>query len=154
MTSQEQKEPKELKSWETEDEDSEALPPKPRFEVKAHLVLVGSEARDWGIIEDTLNNLLWEPGKGEVVGTWSRPRYDNRIHISLATAISALQDRSIQTFKHYAEEYKHMSEGTKKASISKKSKKTKEQVQEPTPSLSVEEELKFNALRARLGRAK
>jgi len=142
-------------TWETEDEEVQTIPtpPKTEFKVKAYLVLVDSDGQDWGIIEDTLNNINWQPGEGEVVGTWSVSKLDNRIHISLATSLSALQDRSIQTFAHYAEERRLKKEGAKKTARKKKGKEVaEEQVVEGT--LSVEEELKFNALRARLGRAK
>ncbi|MCJ7759859.1 hypothetical protein MUP59_01795 [Candidatus Bathyarchaeota archaeon] len=150
------------KDWETEDDEVQipttpARPSTPThlvFEVKASLVLVDSDKESWGIVEDTLNNLAWEPGKGEVVGTWSRPKYDNLIHISLATSIAALQDRSIQTFAQYAEERRQQKLGVKKPS--KRAKKAGEPMQEQAPvqDISFDEKMKFNALRARLGRAK
>lgn len=143
-----------MKNWETEDDEAQKVPPKLVFEVKASLVLVDSDKEDWGIVEDTLNDILWTPGKGEVVGTWSRPRYDNLIHISLGTALSALQDRSTQTFAKYAEERRLEVKGVRKPPT--KAKKATEPAQEqmPTPEISLEEKMKFGALRARLGRAK
>lgn len=146
------------KEWETEDDEVQkpvrpSTPPEQGFEVKAYLVLVDSDRyNDWGIIEDTLHDLLWQPGKGEVVGTWSRPMHDNLIYVSLTTAISALRDRSIQTFAHYAEERRQRESGTKRPV--RKGKKVTEPIPEPTQELTVDEKLKFNALRARLGRAK
>lgn len=126
---------------------------KPEYKTKACLALVDSDRDDWGIVEDTLGDLLWQPGKGEIVGTWSRPRYDNLIHISLATSINALQDRSIQTFAKYAEERRQGAEGAKRP---RKAKKAEEPMQEevPTGELPVDEKLRFNSLRARLGRVK
>ncbi len=139
--------------WETEDEEAQELaqPPKQEYKVKAYLVLVDSDGKDWGVVEDTLNDLNWQPGGGEIVGTWSRTPYDNRIHVSLGTALSALQDRSVQTFAKYAEERKQK-ELVKRAP--RKAGKAAEPVQEPVQELSVDEKLKFNALRARMGRAK
>jgi len=141
-------------AWETEDDEVQKAPPKQEFKVKAYLVLCDSDKEDWGIVEDTMNNILWQPGSGEVVGTWSKPRYDNLIHISLATAISALEDRSIQTFAKYAEERRQQIAGVKKPA--KRGKKAAEPIQEqlPAPEISIEEKMKFNSLRARLGRAK
>lgn len=139
-------------AWETEDDGAKGTPPKPEYQVKAYLILVDSDKQDWGVVEDTHNDLAWTPGKGEVVGTWSRPRYDNLIHIGLTTALQALQDRAIQTFAKYAEERKQVAEGKKKPSG--KSKKAKEPAQEPTQELPVDEKLKFNSLRAKLGRVK
>ena len=148
-----------LKDWETEDDEAQVptrptTPPKLGYEVKAYLVLVDSDKyNDWGIIEDTLNNLNWQPGMGETVGTWSRPGYDNSIHISLGTALSALQDRSIQSFAKYAEERRQEQLGVKPA---RKARKTGVPIPEPeqVQELSVDEKLKFNSLRAKLGRAK
>lgn len=126
---------------------------KQEYKTKAYLVLVDSAKDDWGIVEDTLNDLLWQPGKGEIVGTWSRAKYDNLIHISLCTSISALQDRSVQTFAHYAEERRLKAEGAKAPRKTRKAAEpVQEQVQEPT--LSFDEKMKFNSLRAKLGRAK
>lgn len=144
-----------LKDWETEnDEEQEPIPPqKLDYEVKAYLVLVDSDTKDWGIVEDTMNDILWTPGKGEVVGTWSRPRYNNLIHISLATSISALQDRSIQTFAKYAEERRQAGTVVGKQKKPRKAADVMEE-QEPARELSVEEKLRFNSLRAKLGRAK
>lgn len=137
--------------WKTEDDEVQKVPPKQEFKVKAYLVLVDSDKQDWGMVEDTLNNLNWQPGSGEVVGTWTRPAYNNLIHISLGTALSALQDRSVQTFAHYAEE-RRQKVLVKRAP--RKAGKAAEPVQEPVQELSVDEKLKFNALRARMGRAK
>ena len=155
-------------AWETEEDDIQestktaptarpTSPPRLEYEVKAYLVLVDSDNHnDWGIIEDTLNNVNWQPGEGEIVGTWSRPQYDNLIHISLSTALSALQDRSAQTFAHYAEERRLREAGLLKPP--RKGKKavtsTEEPALVPTPDISIDEKLKFNALRARLGRSK
>lgn len=127
---------------------------KPEYKTKAYLVLDGSDKSDWGIIEDTLSDLLWQPGKGEIVGTWSRTKYDNLIHISLCTAIDALQDRSIQTFAKYAEERKQKEQGVKVPA--RRTKKAGGPAQEDVvvSELSVDEKLRFNSLRARLGRAK
>lgn len=145
-------------AWDTEEDEVQAperpsAPPKPEYKVKAYLVLVDSDKfNDWGIIEDTLNNLNWQPGTGEVVGTWSRTPLDNRIHVSLGTALNALQDRSIQIFARYAEERKQKALGVKRPS--RVGKVAAEPAPEPVPELSVDEKLKFNELRARLGRAK
>lgn len=147
-----------LSGWETEDDEVQKMPayhltpPRLEYQVKAFLVLVDSDKCDWGIVEDTLNDILWTPGKGEVVGTWSRPKYDNLIHISLGTSLSALQDRATQTFAHYAEERRQQKEATKKPS--KRLKKADEPSQEQVQELPVDEKLKFNALRAKLGRAR
>jgi len=175
-------------AWQTEDEEETVTPEegmsrtaqflttiginkiKEGYQTKAYLVLLDSDPLDsdhdnWGIIEDTLNNLMWEPGKGEVVGTWSRPRFDNRIHISLCTSISALQDRAIQTFLHYSEERKAAAKTAKpKSAKSPRAKKAAAAAQdkagaESLPAIdaadtSIETKLAFNSLRARLGRAK
>lgn len=141
-------------TWKTEDEETHrpTQPPKPEYKVKAHLVLVDSDKyNDWGMIEDTLNNLSWQPGLGEVVGTWSRPGYDNLIHMSLGSSLSALQDRSVQTFAHYAEERRQRELGAKKPT--KRGGKAVEPTPEPVQDISVDEKLKFNALRAKLRRA-
>lgn len=127
---------------------------KPEYKTKAYLVLVDSDKKDWGVIEDTLNDLNWEPGKGEIVGTWSKPRYDNLVHISLCTAISALQDRSVQTFARYAEERRLKESGVGKPARKARKAGEPSQEQSPTPEISLEEKIKFNALRAQLGRAK
>ena len=122
------------------------------YVTKASLVLVDSDKETWGIVEDTLGDLLWQPGKGEVVGTWSRPGYDNLIHMSVGTSLSVLQDRSTQTFAAYAEQRRQSEAGVKKPR--KSSKKAAAEASEPLPEISVDEKLKFNSLRARLGRAK
>ena len=135
------------------------------YQTKAYLVLLNSDHDDWGVIEDTLNNLMWEPGKGEIVGTWSRPRFDNRIHISLCTSISALQDRAIQTFLHYSEEHKAAAKTAKpKPAKSPRAKKAAAAAQDKAGAeslsaidaadTSIETKLAFNSLRVRLGRAK
>lgn len=121
---------------------------------RARVVLVGSEAKeeDWGMVEDTLGNLLWVPGKGEVVGTWTRSAVDNRIHVSLLTHISALEDRSVQVWAKYAEErlVKKAPAGTRKP----RKVKTDEQELEAPQVESVETRLAFNSLRAKLKRRK
>jgi hypothetical protein len=157
--------------WETEPDESQpisasvsasvsVLSPEQKggFEVKAYLVLVDSDTEDCGIVEDTNNDILWVPGQGTVVGDWSKPRYDDLIHISLATPISALQDRSIQTFAAYAERRRLEKLGGRKSSTSPKIKKVK--VNDPTPEpipepeISLDEHLAFNSMKARLGRVK
>ena len=120
--------------------------------VKAWLVLVDSDKEDWGLIEDTKGNLNWTPGKGEVVGTWSRTQFDGLIHLGVETSIAALQDRSIQVWAKYAEERRvQMATG-------KKPRKTKapkpEEAALPAPELSVEQKMEFNSLRARVLRGK
>lgn len=156
-------------AWETETPETEPIvmpvqtgPTKPPLSpygsvVKTYLALVDSDIANWGIVEDTLNDLLWEPGKGELVGSWSKAPYDNRIHLSLCTSIAALQDRSIQIFAKYAEERRLKAAGVKTPAASKRVRKTGvmgEPAQVELPTLSVDEVLKFNSLRAKLGRAK
>lgn len=129
------------------------------FKVKASLVLLESDIHDYGVIEDTLNNLMWQPGLGEVVGTWSRPRYDNRIHINLCTALSALEDRSIQTFKFYTEQNALIAKGVV---LPKKPRSTKTAKESPTSAssdnvvetVSVDTKIEFNSLRAKLMKKK
>lgn len=139
-----------VESWVTEDDEVRKVPPEAEFKMKAYLVLIDSDHHNWGIVEDTMNDILWVPGKGEIVGTWSRPRYDNLIHISLATAISALQDRSIQTFAKYAEERRQIELSAKKPAKRLKKAVELEPTPEPVQELSVDERLRFNSLRARL----
>ena len=151
-------------AWKTEDDETPTpirplTPPKTEFKIKAYLALVDSDQYDWGIIEDTLSDLLWTPGKGEVVGTWTRTKLDNLIHVSLGTSLSALQDRSVQTFAKYTEERRLKADGSKKPK--KKARTAAEIAQEQiapsassTPEISVDEKLKFNALRARLWKKK
>ncbi len=114
-------------SWETEDE-GEVEPKEPssiekfktsrppgydirkdevlKTAVKAWLVLVDSDKEDWGLVEDTLGKLDWEPGKGEVVGTWARVAYGNLIYLGVETSLAALQNRSTLIWAKYAEERK------------------------------------------------
>jgi len=149
--------------WETDTDNEEEqapskAPPTLGFVVKTYLALVASDHMTWGIVEDTLNDLLWEPGKGELVGSWSKAPYDNLIHISLCTSISALQDRSIQIFAKYAEERKQKALGIHKTGVAKpkkaRSTSEPEQPEVLAGELSIDEKLKFNSLRAKLGRAK
>ena len=116
------------------------------------LALVDSEDCDWGIVEDTLGNISWNPGEGDIVGTWTRSKIDNRIHISLLSAINALEDKSIAIWAKYAEERK----AEKKTGKKTRTPGVKKQVDEPEviPELPVEEKMKFNSLRARLRKAK
>ena len=164
-----------MDNWETEDEETPEETPKKsssieafmtsrpkdydirkdealKPSVKAWLVLVDSDKEDWGLIEDTLGDLNWTPGKGEVVGTWSRTRFDNLIHLGVETSLAALQSRSTQIWSKYAEERK-----VQKAT-GKKPKKTKqlkpEEVVLPSPGLSIEAKLEFNSLRAKIKRGK
>lgn len=113
------------------------------------IVLVGSEEKDdWGVTEDTLGNLLWAPGEGDLVGTWSRSSLDGRIHISLLTAISALEDRTVTIWAKYAEERKAQKATGKR----KRTAKAKIEEPEPADELPVETKMEFNSLRARLRR--
>lgn len=118
------------------------------------LVLVGSEDEDWGIVEDTQGSLMWKPGEGDIVGTWTRSVIDNRIHVSLLSVINALEDRSIAIWSRYAEERKLQKAAGKKPRTPRAKKATGEEEPEPQPTLSVEDSMKFNSLRARLRRAK
>ena len=110
---------------------------------------MGSNEDDWGIVEDTLSNLLWQPGQGEIVGTWTRSKLDECIHVSLLTSISALEDRSIIIWTKYAEERKAQKAAGKKPRAAKKADEP-----ELIPELSVEKKLEFNSLRAKLKRSK
>ena len=136
--------------------DRPSTPPELEYKVKAHIVLVDSDKyNDWGIVEDTLSNILWRPGMGEVVGTWSRAKFDGLIHITLGTSLSALQDRAVQFYAQYADERTQVAAGTRKPSKrSSRAGKDAEPAPEPTQELSVEKKIEFNSLRARLGRAK
>lgn len=115
---------------------------------KAFLALIDSEHGNWGVVEDTLGDMLWVPGKGEIVGTWTRSKVDNLLHISLTTAIVALVDRSIQIWAKYAEERK----AGKVAKTQRTARAPKDVVEEPVPELSIEEKLAFNSMRAKLKR--
>lgn len=117
------------------------------------LVLVDSENKeDWGMVEDTLGELLWVPGKGEVVGTWSRSKVDNRIHISLLTHISALEDRSVQIWAKHADERIMKKQGKAAGTGTKKPRKKKEEEDQQAliEAQSVESRLQFNSMRAKL----
>ena len=160
-------------NWETEDNENEVTPKPSSIEqfktsrppgydirkdealkrsVKATLVLVDSDKEDWGLIEDTLGNLNWTPGKGKVVGTWSRTQFDGLIHLGVETSIAALQDRSIQIWSKYAEERRVQLATGKKP---KKAKALKpEEAAIPAPELSLEQKMEFNSLRARVLRGK
>jgi len=139
---------------------SDKAPSPVEFAPRAYLALVSSDKHDWGMVEDTMGNLLWVPGKGEIVGSWSRPQYDNLIHISLSTPINALVDRAIQTNKRYAEErlMKELGIKTPKVPRVKKTKEGKgagtEEVELPvdTTQAMVKVSLEINSLRARLGK--
>lgn len=160
-------------NWETED-DNEEEPRKPssiekfktsmpkgydirkdeviKTAVKAWLVLVDSGKEDWGLVEDTLGRLDWEPGKGEIVGSWARVAYGNLIYLGVETSLAALQNRSTQIWAKYAEERKAEKAAGKKP---RKPKAVKpEEAVLPSGELSVEQKLEFNSLRARLMRAK
>jgi hypothetical protein len=127
----------------------------PHYKIKASLVLVDSDKDEWGIIEDTDSDLAWQPGKGEIVGTWSRTKHDRLIYISLCTSIQALQDRAVQTFAQYAELRRTKNTPKKHAATVKGATKKVEQEQEqPVTELPFEKKLEFNSLRAKLGRAK
>jgi len=132
---------------------------KPEYKIKVYMVLVDSDKHDWGIVEDTLNDILWVPGKGQIIGTWSRTKLDNCIHISMCSSIDALVDNSIQTFAQYAEERRQKAAGVarapRKSAKSAKSPKSasageSSQEQLPAPVISLDEQLKFNSLRAKL----
>ena len=162
-----------IPNWETENNGGEATPEPSSIEkfktsrppgydirkdavmastIKAWLVLVDSDKEDWGLIEDTHGNFNWVPGKGEVVGTWSRTQFDGLIHLGVETSIAALQDRSIQIWSKYAEERR-----VQKAT-GKKPRKAKalspEEAALPSPGLSLEQKMEFNSLRAKLLRSK
>jgi len=120
--------------------------------VKATLVLVDSDKEDWGLIEDTLGDLNWVPGKGEVVGTWARTAFDNLIYLGVETSLSALQNRTTQIWAKYAEERRVQKATGKKPKRARALKP--EEAALPEAELSVEVKLEFNALRARLGKVK
>jgi len=123
-------------------------PEQQREHPRAWLVLVDSEDTDWGMVEDTLGDMLWQPGKGDIVGTWTRSKVDNRIHISLLSSVNALESRSIAIWSKYAEERK-----VKKAA-GKKPRAVRKPVEIPSPEISIEDKVYFNSLRAKLRRAK
>jgi len=116
--------------------------------VKAWLALVDSDTDNWGLVEDTRCDLTWVPGKGEIVGTWSRTEYDGLIHIGIETAVSALQDRAVQVWAKYADE-RRVQKATGKKPGKAKTRKP-EEATIPPAELSIEEKLAFNSLRARL----
>ncbi len=116
---------------------------------KAWLALVSSDHEDWGMVEDTLGDILWTPGKGEIVGTWTRSKVDGLLHLSLTTSFRALVDKAIQIWARYAEERK-----AGKVVKERKARQPKEIVEEPVAELPVEEKLAFNSLRARLKKSK
>ena len=116
---------------------------------RAWLVLVDSDTQSWGIVEDTLGDINWTPGSGEIVGTWTRSALDKCIHVSLLTAINALEDRSIAIWSKYAEERKAQKATGKKSRSPRKPKDEKPVVEE-----SVETMMAFNSLRAKLKRSK
>ncbi len=128
------------------------LPPeKQKSHHRVWLVLVDSEfANDWGIVEDTQGDLLWTPGKGEIVGTWTHSKLDNRIHISLLSSINALEDKSIAIWTKYAEERK-LQKAVRKTTRTRKTKEP-EAEHEPVPVISIETKVAFNSLRAKLKR--
>lgn len=127
----------------------------PLYKIKASLVLVDSDKEEWGIVEDTNSDLAWEPGKGEIVGTWARTKHDRLIYFSLCTSIQALQDRAVQTFAQYAEKRRTKDIPKKRApTVKGAAKKAEPEPEQPATELSFEKKLEFNSLRAKLGRAK
>jgi len=113
------------------------------YKAKVSLALVDSGDETWGVVEDTLGNICWKPGQGEIVGTWSRAPYDNLIHMGLTTSLEALQDRAIQIWKKYADERKMapVVKARRKAGV-------------PVPDSDLEIQAKFNTLREKLIRAR
>lgn len=127
------------------------LPPEKQKEHhRAWIVLVDSDIDDWGMVEDTKGDLLWQPGKGDIVGTWTRSKVDGRIHISLLSAINALEDKAIAIWSEYAEQRRIQKATGKKP----RSPRAKKEEQEPDAPLPAETQLAFNSLRAKLRRAK
>ncbi len=123
-----------------------------RRNVKTMLVLVDSNTENWGLVEDTLDKMDWEPGKGEIVGTWSRVTMDNLIYLGVETSLASLQNRTTLMWAKYAEERK-VEKATGKKPRKPKAAKA-EDASIPAPELSVEEKMKFNSLRARLMKSK
>jgi len=79
-----------MSSWKTEEDQSEQ---KPEYQVKAHLVLEGSDQHEWGVVKDCHGNVNHIPEDAEIVGTWNK--YGEGVFwVSLETPIQALQDRA------------------------------------------------------------
>ena len=119
------------------------------YTVKTWLALVTDEDNQYGIVEDTKGDILWVPGKGEIVGTWSKARYDGCVHICLMTHIQALQDRSTVIWNAYMQERKAAKTADRKTG----KKSVKKTTSEPViieKQLDTDSQLKFNSLRARL----
>lgn len=131
----------------------------PMSTLKASLVLVGSNEKDYGLIEDVLFDPAWEPGKGEVVGTWNRLpdsglSTSGLIRLELTTSIQAMNDRAVIIMKQILD-------GEKSGKIKKvrqlPAKKPKSQLKlapipEPPSEPSIVEG--FDSLRARLAAMK
>lgn len=81
-----------MSSWKTE-EGEEQPQQKPEYQVKAHLVLEGSDQHEWGVVRDCHGNVNYIPEDAEVVGTWNK--YGEGVFwVSLETPLQALQDKA------------------------------------------------------------
>lgn len=109
--------------WELEQEDDR---PQLDYQVKSHLVLEDSDKETWGLVRFIGNSVFFEPGQGEVVGTWSRPPIDDHYHVFLETPITALVDKATQL---HVELVKKRREGL--------ARPTPVAVKTPTPDASV-----------------
>jgi len=93
-----------MSSWNTE-EGEEQTQQKPEYQVKAHLVLEGSDQHEWGVVKDCHGNINHIPEDAEVVGTWSKYG-EGTLWVSLETPIQALQDKATLLFADLAKERK------------------------------------------------
>jgi len=84
-----------VSTWQTEGE--EAL----EYQIKAHLVLEGSNDHEWGVVKDCHGCVNYIPEDAEVVGTWNK--YAGGFWVSLETPITALVDKATQLYVELAE---------------------------------------------------
>lgn len=120
--------------------------PIPEYQVKAHLVLEGSEHFEWGMVKDCHGAINFIPLDAEVVGTWNKYG-DGTFWVSLQTPIQALQDRATILIGEIAESRRKAIEAglyTPKTRVTRPRK--------PKPELEPEPSTQFFAdLRAGLG---
>lgn len=122
------------------------------YKTMVSLILDDSGHEDYGMVRLIGFGIGWGEGMGDVVGTWTRSRYDNAIRISVAEPLTALQDKATAIWMAYVEARKSTSIEAKK---SRRSPKTPEhEQQQPSASTptqtDVERVVQFNSLRAKL----
>ncbi|GAJ08404.1 unnamed protein product, partial [marine sediment metagenome] len=85
-----------MSSWNTEQEEQpqqQSL----EYQVKAHLILEGSNLHEWGVVKDCHGCINYIPEDAEVVGTWNKYA-DGVFWVSLETPIMALADKATQLY--------------------------------------------------------